>query len=525
MTDFWTVTRSMSPFADADIDSDFAKLPDGSDFILSPGDQLEIDADRTVKTDAANPMAVQWIWLFESDRAGFVPHVEGNLEDGANFAMPWDPGIPKRKLFSFFDETITRAEFAGSCVLNALVFGTNSAYLYALAFLESGADWPDDKVTSPAAATGQLAAGTFRFLPASWQDLVARHGEEQFIGEADIIFPKAVTTVAAIAAKEQADATKEALNRDAKYTDLYLAHVFGIEAALSFTRDVDAGQATKVDALLTDAFKDLSDEDRAKKLNSILTRKADQLTDGGAPLSTSDARTRLVEQLDAAFDHVRAVAQELVAENPSGDTAVRVNGSGLTELGQLSEAFESNGDPAAIGEDSTGGFSYGKWQIATKVGTFDLFMTFLKTSFPAIHQTLVAAGDSAAAKAGTQTFKNAWRGLKGNPDFVPAQFNFIKATHYDKMLARLSQSFDTSSLPPAVHDVIWSVAVQHGPGNKIIDRAMAAVGTGNPAQLIRAIYADRSNVDKHFKNSTAKVKASVRRRFEQELDAALRMLG
>ena len=50
------------------------------------------------------------------------------------------------------------------------------------------------------------------------------------------------------------------------------------------------------------------------------------------------------------------------------------------KLGSLSSSFESNGDPAAIGYDATGGYSYGTYQIETKNGTMKDFITFLNNS-------------------------------------------------------------------------------------------------------------------------------------------------
>ena len=55
------------------------------------------------------------------------------------------------------------------------------------------------------------------------------------------------------------------------------------------------------------------------------------------------------------------------------------------DLGSQSERFESNGNPGAINTSSAsadrGGWSYGSYQIATKVGTFNDWMNFLRVVF------------------------------------------------------------------------------------------------------------------------------------------------
>ena len=197
-------------------------------------------------------------------------------------------------------------------------------------------------------------------------------------------------------------------------------------------------------------------------------------------------------------------------------------------LGVLSERFESNGKPGAIGHDSTGGFSYGQYQIASATGTLAAFLAFLRRSAPALLAPLAAAGGASAALLGAAAFQQAWRSIAADAAFARAQHAFIQATHYDPLVARLNDDpgLDAVRFSRALNNVIWSVAVQHGPGNMVFHNAL--IGTAPnalpEAVIIDKVYAERSKVDRYFARSTAQVKAAVRARFAQARALALEML-
>ena len=59
------------------------------------------------------------------------------------------------------------------------------------------------------------------------------------------------------------------------------------------------------------------------------------------------------------------------------------------KLGDLSAEFESGSrGTSAIGFDSGGGASYGKYQIAHRVGTLDRFMIFLRDNYLELYMVL-----------------------------------------------------------------------------------------------------------------------------------------
>ncbi len=237
-----------------------------------------------------------------------------------------------------------------------------------------------------------------------------------------------------------------------------------------------------------------------------------------------DAGITLSEEELDAFE--RQAEEE--AQTEEGEGLSRGARAGA-ELGSLSERFESNGKPGAIGWDSTGGFSYGSYQIAAKTGTLKHFMEFLTRDFADIALPLVAAGGAAAGLAGSEAFKQAWRQLaKDESRFEEAQHGFIQATHYDPFAQRLlaQLGLDLAARSAALRDVAWSVAVQHGPGNKVFFNALNGkpVAAMNDDAVIAAVYAERSNLMRYFPRSTPRVREALAGRFEHEKRLALAML-
>jgi hypothetical protein len=202
----------------------------------------------------------------------------------------------------------------------------------------------------------------------------------------------------------------------------------------------------------------------------------------------------------------------------AGITGASVSSPGPAGLGGLSAQFESNGRPDSVGRDSTGGPSYGTYQIATKTGTFDKFMGWLQGSNPAAAKALQEAGGAAGAKAGTPQFVAAWKGLARDAGFAQSQHDFIKSTHFDPLVQKLAgKGLDVTKRSKGLQDVIWSTAVQHGGGTDVVESALAKIGKPpekvTDAELTSAIYAERRG---RFGSSTKAVQASVMNRFNDE---------
>ncbi len=218
------------------------------------------------------------------------------------------------------------------------------------------------------------------------------------------------------------------------------------------------------------------------------------------------------------------------------DNLSKAGSCGRSDLGSISAKYESNGKPGAIGRDSTGGYSYGSYQIATKTGTMGTFMNYLKNEnqYSDIYSSLNNAGGASAATSGSGQFQGAWKNLaSNNSNFKQAQHDFIQRTHHDPAVSKIKKSTGIDicdkSWSNGVQDAVWSTSVQHGAGgaNTIFQRALARTGktanTVTDAELINAIYAERgaNNGMKYFPSSTSGVRQSVVNRFVSENQLAL----
>ena len=194
-------------------------------------------------------------------------------------------------------------------------------------------------------------------------------------------------------------------------------------------------------------------------------------------------------------------------------------------LGDLSKRYESNGNPAAIGYDRVGGWSYGTYQIACNTGTMSQFIAWLAEKYPEFAQKLQMAGGAKSASGGSMSFKSAWVELANDPDFAVAQHGFIKSTHYDPLVSGVRKlGLDITDRSNAMQDVAWSVAVQHGVSGGIsVFRDALDGGNDLPdSLLIPAIYKSRRG---RFVGSTERVRDAVMRRFDAECNQAMAMLG
>ncbi|WP_027722177.1 hypothetical protein [Maridesulfovibrio zosterae] len=201
--------------------------------------------------------------------------------------------------------------------------------------------------------------------------------------------------------------------------------------------------------------------------------------------------------------------------------------------GTLSAKFESgNKGIAAIGYDRVGGTSYGKYQIASKTGTMDQFIKFLKDKAPQIADKLLSSGPANTGSKGG-TMPDVWKKIAAvNPsEFEKLQHDFIKESHYTPAVNMIFEKtgIDMNSLPAPIREVLWSTSVQHGPtgASNLIASAIEklsadAEGKGFPAELVKEIYGERQG---QFSSSTQSVQNSVANRLVQEKNLALAMLG
>ncbi len=218
----------------------------------------------------------------------------------------------------------------------------------------------------------------------------------------------------------------------------------------------------------------------------------------------------------AQLDHDAFFKTKPIRQNIKDDTSY---------LGELSAKYESAKDGiSAIGYDRVGGTSYGKYQIASNVGTFDQFVNFASKEAPDIAAKLRSGGE---ANTGSRYGKmpKIWREIASeHPErFNQLQENFIKKTHYDPTITALKEKgIEIES--DTLKQVVWSTAVHHGSGGakSIFDKAIASVGAENPKDLIAKVYDLRAT---RFSSSTTEVRQAVQNRLLAEKSVALAQLS
>lgn len=202
-------------------------------------------------------------------------------------------------------------------------------------------------------------------------------------------------------------------------------------------------------------------------------------------------------------------------------------------LGELSAKYETGGrGPGTVstGSGDPGGVSYGSYQMATKMGTVQRFVTQAGFQW---------ANDFKGLTAGTGPFTACWKRIAADQTdaFQGAQHAFIKKSHYDLLAAKIlnDDGLDVNTRSGALQDVVWSTAVQHGGGTSMIHKALANVKSkpsdpGFDKELICAIYAERGRKKPdgnlaYFSKSSPSVQAGVAKRFKNEEQDALAMLA
>lgn len=209
------------------------------------------------------------------------------------------------------------------------------------------------------------------------------------------------------------------------------------------------------------------------------------------------------------------------------------------ELGRTSEIYETSGrGPGTINNYQTsedrGGASYGSYQLASFLPATtpsgkarpssknSPVLSYLRSSkYSALFEGLTPA---------TAAFDAKWREIAASEAdaFKKDQNNYVKRKYYDVMVANLqSRGLDLSSFGPAVQDLIWSTAVQFGPGRtSIFTEPLAGKSKLTDADIVTLVSQYKiQNVDSFFKSSGSQIIAGVRERFQDEKQDLLTLVA
>lgn len=207
------------------------------------------------------------------------------------------------------------------------------------------------------------------------------------------------------------------------------------------------------------------------------------------------------------------------AAGSTGEDIVVPSYSG--KLGDLLAKYESGTiGSSAIGWDSKGGTSYGKYQIASRPGTYNSFLSWAEANGGAVGkevaERLRAAGPGNTGSR-TGDGPTVWKQLASEGKVQELEYAFIKETHYDKAYRAIKNSsiremIDNSR---AIQEVLWSTAVQHGPGKDGASTLFAEAYTSGMTkeEFVHALFAARGT---KFGGSTPDTRASVLSRFKSE---------
>lgn len=207
--------------------------------------------------------------------------------------------------------------------------------------------------------------------------------------------------------------------------------------------------------------------------------------------------------------------------------------SPVRELGSLSKRYEVSRDGAATvskGKGDHGGVSYGSYQLSSKMNRPAEFLAAEGKPW---------AQQFAGTVQGTDAFSAVWKAVAAQDPvaFAAAQHDYIKRTHFDVQVKTIKSisGLDVTTRSRALQDVVWSVAVQHGPSTDLIGEVVKKLplqpdAPGFDKALITAIYGERGRRDadgslSRFRSSSKEFQDGVAARFVNELKDALDMLG
>ena len=201
----------------------------------------------------------------------------------------------------------------------------------------------------------------------------------------------------------------------------------------------------------------------------------------------------------------------------------------------LARRYEGQ-DPGNVGIDASDASYYGVYRIQAGPN-LNGFFAFLRRHKPKFADRLAAAGGPDGARRRTAAFVAEWQALSEAPEFTALQLQFIQATDFARLVARLRRpatpednglGLDIAAKPLALQAVMFSIANQYGPATTLPFDALTPLGdlqAKTDAQLIDALFAAKDRVAFYFpKLNSEKFTFLLKQRNEMEKRDALFML-
>jgi spore germination cell wall hydrolase CwlJ-like protein len=292
-------------------DSDQVVL-NGAPLRVFAGEKVDAGAKDSVDEKIHDTLTITWIFV-EAISGANVNERKGFVDD--RFLVDETEEVPVPGGFKRFPEKPGKDEFADACFVQAELNKTNPAYLFALAFAQSGAQWTANEVTITDPA-GAPALGVYQFTQAT-SDELRKLAELNDIAASEIRFPTAQCVVAAVLASKSADLLKGLItDRGLSAVDLYLAHMFvddktfGSNAAMKILEAEKADPKQKsADVIAAHIYPD------AGIRTAFLARNKDIFKpDGSATIE--EALKTCSDKLAAGFAEAKKVAEDLQKSIP-----------------------------------------------------------------------------------------------------------------------------------------------------------------------------------------------------------------
>ena len=188
-----------------------------------------------------------------------------------------------------------------------------------------------------------------------------------------------------------------------------------------------------------------------------------------------------------------------------------------TGLGFVAEKYESAGrGSGTVGWDKMGGTSYGKKQISSKTGAMTDYLKFLEKSGKGdVAKELRDSGIEKDTGSTSGKAVDVWKKLAASGKLGDSESEFLKTQSFDVAKKGIKDQDLKTRIEnsKALQEMLYSTAVQHGPGgamsimNGVFKKGMT------DEQLVKAVYKERGT---KFGGSTANVQAGVAKRFASE---------